>query len=206
MDPAVTALVVQCRAEVLASSEHEFSFRTRRRLLLSLGAQVFNERNSAVEMGPGKRRRVVLALEASRRVVLVWERDYGTRTAADLLDAVQAYLAGALDHAALRRRVDSFQGALSNDHLGKDEAYLAGRAAAATGWVGVHDELLSTRQGLSEEELDEPDDPDMWDPAYFAAGSAAGGMPWSAGFDANKYLAFWLWYLDTAVPKAWSVG
>lgn len=203
MDENLKNAISACRTEVERDAQHRMSFARRRALLLALGPQQLDARGSGVELAVGKRRRVLLALQVSRRVAPFWARDFGTPALDSLLDQIQEYLAGAVPRADVRRKTDSLQGGLLNDPMGKDQAYLAGRAVAGAGWVAVGDELLSTEQGMSEEDLADPEDPDLWDPAFYAAGAWAGGMPWTPTFSATAYRDFWQWYLDDAVPQAW---
>jgi hypothetical protein len=67
--------------------------------------------------------------------------------------------------------------------------------------VAVSDELLYPDAGVTQEQLDDPEDPDLRDPAYWAAAAAGGGHPWMSGFRASDYQSFWHWYLDVAVPS-----
>ena len=203
MDENIRRAVSLCRDEIEQDAQHRMSFASRRALLLALGPQELDAKGYGIELTTGKRRRLLLALLASRRVAPFWARDFGTPALENLLALVEQYLANAVTVADIRRRTDALQGGLFNDPQGKDQAYLAGRAVAATGWVAVGDELLSTQAGVTPEDLLHPEDPDLWDPAFFAAGAWAGGMPWSPSFSAAAYLEFWRWYLDDAVPHAW---
>jgi hypothetical protein len=204
--PEVVEAIERCRSEVSSDPKHQLSFRTRRELLRVLGPQRLDAKGYGVELVSGKRRRVSLALRVARRVAPFWVTDFGTPALDVVLDTVERYLTGAAAISEVRRRTDSLQGALLNDPQGKDRAYLAGRATAAAGWVAVGDEVLSVEAGVTPEELDDPQDPDQWDPAFFAAGAWAGGMPWMAAFVPDRYLEFWTWYLDDAVPAAWSAA
>lgn len=203
MNADLTTAIATCRAEIERDAKHALSFAPRRALLLALGPQVLDAKGYGVELAAGKRRRVTLALEVSRRVAPFWARDYGTPVLDQLLDRIEGYLRGDVPRDDVRRATDSLTGGLSNDPQGKDQAWLAGRTVDGTGWVAVGDELLSTEQGMSEEDLSDPEDPDLWDPAFFAAGAWAGGMPWTPSFSATAYRDFWQWYLDDAVPRAW---
>lgn len=206
MENDVIKAIDACRADVESSPKFELSFPSRRRLLLALGPQKLDERGYGIELIVGKRRRTHLALSVSQKVSSFWKRDFGTSAIDDLLLLVERYLGGEVSISDVERKTDSLQGGLFNDPQGKDQAFLAGSAAAATGWVAVGDEVLSAAAGVSEEELDDPEDPDLWDPAFFAAGAWAGGMPWSPSFSSSAYREFWIWYLDQAVPQAWDAG
>jgi hypothetical protein len=71
----------------------------------------------------------------------------------------------------------------------------------AIGSTWVPDE----EEGWGQEMLDEPEDPDFFDCAAWAAAAAAGDFPWTEQkqwFSPDKSRAFWSWYLDSAVPEA----
>lgn len=199
----VQAAIAMCRADVERDPRNRMSFANRRALLLALGPQELDARGYGVALTVGKRRRLRLALLVSRRVAPFWATEFGTTALDTLLLQLEQYLVGAATVADIRRRTDALQGALFDDARGRERGYLAGHAVAATGWVAVGDELLSPDAGVSEKELIDPEDPDLWDPAFFAAGAWAGGMPWSRSHSPETYREFWQWYLEDAVPQAW---
>lgn len=204
MDAKVKEAIAVCRAEMEADAKHQMSFGSRHTLLRALGPEVLDAKGRGVELAVGKRRRLRLGLEISKRVAPFWVRDYGTSALDSLLEQIEGYLAGTVALVDVERA--SLTGGLMNGPAGKDQAWLAGKAVCGTGWVAVHDELLSPDEGVSEEELADPEDPDLWDPAFFAAGAWAGGMPWVPAFSAVAYREFWQWYLDEAVPRAWGAA
>lgn len=207
MDEQTTTCIDRCRREVAGHPKHEMTFVARRELLRSLGPQELDSLGHAVTLTSGKRRRTALAAAVARRVAHLWARDFGTGAIADLLDAIDGYLAGTTARDVVRKKADSLSGGLFNaPPEAKQEGYLAAHATAGAGWVAVSDELLFPDAGVTQEELDDPEDPDLWDPAFWAAGAAAGGHPWMAGFRPADYHAFWQWYLDVAVPSVADLG
>lgn len=206
MDHAVERLIEHCRRELLGDPNHLLSFSSRRSLLKALGPLVLDARGYGRELSAGKRRRTELAWRAAMRSVSAWEQGYGTLHAHSILDSVRAYLDGRATLESLEAQADAFQGALLHDQRGNAAAYLAGRAAAAAAWVAVGDEMLVPDAGVTQAGLDHPEDPDLWDAAFFAAGSTAGGIPGAPAFDRDAYREFWLWYLDQAVPAACELG
>jgi hypothetical protein len=199
LDEVITRTHAACLAEVTDDPSHRLSFARRRALLLALGPQQLDSKGYGTALTVGKRRRLTLAALAARRVSAFWMRDFNTPAVDSLLALVDRYLDDESGLADVRRMTDSMQGALLHDPNHNVQGYLAGRAVAAVGWVAVGDEVLSTAAGVTHEELTDPKDPDLWDPAFFAAGAWAGGMPWAPSFSADAYREFWLWYLDEAI-------
>lgn len=81
------------------------------------------------------------------------------------------------------------------------------RVGVCSSNVVVWDELLvpDEEEGWGQEMLDEPEDPDFFDCAAWAAAAAAGDFPWTEQkqwFSPDKSRAFWSWYLDVAVPES----
>ncbi|MCB9661871.1 MAG: Imm5 family immunity protein [Polyangiales bacterium] len=179
-------------------------FALRRAMLRALGPQELDERGFGTVLVPGKVRRLQLALNVCHRVAPLWFAAFGTTVVSDLLVSAERYMHGEIDLSTVRARTNSLQGQLMNSHQGHVEAYLAGRAAAACGWVAVGDELLVPDDGVSQAQLDDPDDDALWDPAFFAAGAEAGGMPWEGTHNTSRYRNFWRWYLEEAVPTSFS--
>lgn len=205
MNDELLALVEEAREEVVQSALHELSFRTRKKLLLALGPQKLDPRGYGVELLPGKARRLQAALLVCKRVAHAWKRDYGTDAVENLLELIEGYSMGRVGLPEIDAPVDSLIGGLLNGPQGKSSAYLAGQAVAATGIVALGDETLVPDEGVTQQELYAPEDPDLWDAAYWAAGSAAGGMPWEGSFSGQAYGEFWKWYVEDVIPEAWSV-
>jgi hypothetical protein len=201
VEQIVTDLINRCRAEMLADANFVLSFATRRALLRALGPLLLEDHGYGRQLGPGKRRRTELAWRCANEVAPAWEAAFQSPAARNINAQIRAYLDGQLGADAVEKSADALQGALFNDPQGKDEGYLAGRAACAAAWVAVGDEMLVPDAGCTQEQLDHPEDPDLWDCAFFAAASHAKGIPGTANFDKDRMLAFWEWYLGVAVPK-----
>ena len=200
MNHVLQEWLVRCRRELESHPDHLLSFATRRAMLLKLGPLMPDARGFGRELGVGKRRRLELAWWCASQVVPVWESTFGDRAPCDLLHLVRGYLDGGVTLEAVKAATDAQQGRLGNSPQGKDAAYLACRAMVACGWVAVGDELLVPDAGVSDEELKESQDPDLWDPAFLAAAALAGGIPGTPHFSRNRMLELWTWYLDIAVP------
>lgn len=158
-------------------------------------------------IGSGLIKRTRLCIEVVKRVLPRWESSYSTKAPHRMLDLAGKYIEHKLDREHLREEASEFRGALdTSDTPDKQLAYLVARSSVCAAYVAASDELLEPDEGISEEELRDPQDPDFWDCAYWAAAAAAGGMPWEPSFNPVRYRAFWNWYLDTALPKVATAG
>lgn len=200
MEQTVQALRDRCRIEVLAAHDHVLTFASRRALLHALGPLVVDNQGYGRELTLGKKRRMYLAWMCASKVAPTWELAFQSQAVARLLAYLVARLEGRLGADVLERAADSFQATLEQDPRGMNEGELAGRAATAAAWVGVGDELLLPDAGCTQPQLDCPEDPSLWDAAYFAACSFSGGIPGSPRFSKERMREFWLEYLDSAVP------
>jgi len=205
IDAELTNQLIRARAEVEQHPIGELSFATRHDVLRAMGPLLADAEGRHTIIGPGLRRRTRLAISLVRPVLPLWEAHYPAKHPHRMLELAQDYIDGRCDREKLRSEVSAFSGALdTSDTPDKQLAYIAARAAVSAGFVAESDELLEPDEGITKEELEDPQDPDHWDCAYWAAGAVSGGMQWEAGFDPVRHKAFWLWYVDTAVPAAWS--
>lgn len=189
--------ITRARAEIERAADHALSFATRRRVLRAFGPLVRDAKGHAVELGEAKRSRLLLARRAAARVAPLWRRDLGTDALERLLALIDGYLDGSVDRMVVRRATDALTGALHDAPTSAQrEGWLAAKAVAGAGWVAVGDELIEADDGVTDAELDDPRDPDLWDPAFWAACAAAGATPNAAGYRAADALAFWQWYCD----------
>ncbi len=193
--------VERCRDEVEQSAQHVLSFASRRRMLLSIGPLVLDANGRAAELSAGKRARALLARKAAGHVAHSWRTELRTDALEQLLALIDGYLAGTTERSTVLRRTEALTGGLANAPTPEQRAgWLAGKAAAGAGWVAVSDELLCADEGVTEAELDDPEDPDLFDPAFWAACAFAGGLPGEVTYRPADALAFWRWYLDQITP------
>jgi hypothetical protein len=192
------------RSEVLGHPKHEFSFATRKRLLLQLGPVLVDDRGKHTLIYPGLRRRARLCIASVQKVLPFWEAVFSSKDPQTMLDLSEGYLAGKADWAFVRKKAYSFGGGLENrDAIAQQRAWLVGRASICAAYTATADELLEVEKGITPDDVFDPQDPDLWDCAFWASAAWAGGMPWVKEFDRERYRDFWLWYLDTEVPAAW---
>lgn len=157
------------------------------------------------EMGegdPGRRRLFDLFRQSTERVLGVWtserpEDDRPTR----MIELGEGILTGGIEEAATKSEYDRFVVDLDNlaDEIG-GRAYAAGRAAAdLVSTAAVGDYADDTPRDADDEDLD----PDVMSSDYFASLAEASffGAP---DEDPDARRAFWRWYLEEAVPAAYS--
>ncbi len=146
----------------------------------------------------GHARRAELALQVAGKVLPLYEAVHPHPHPRNLLELARRVLSTARDATELEKRAYSFIGATNDPHpIEEQRANFAARASACAAYVVVFDELITPDEGATLKQLENPDDPDLWDTAAWAAGAVA-GFPWGAPFDRQKNYEFWSWYL-TAV-------
>ena len=204
MDDEVRNALTVAKAEIRDDANHELSFGTRKRLLKLLGSVELDVKKRHALVTHGLVRRTRLAVAAAEKVIHLWEAHWETRDPHRMLALASGYLAGAVTRDEVAKRACVFAGGLCNTTPpGKLPAFLAGGAANCAAYVAVEDEILVPEQGLSDGESMDPDDPDLYDCAYWAASAYAGATPREKDYDKNKALEFWTWYLDVAIPAAY---
>lgn len=85
--------------------------------------------------------------------------------------------------------------------LGQD--FFPAISAGFACWAVNRDALagdFSAEPELAETDMDSED----WEPSFFASVAVAGGAIWEASGDSNARRRFWTWYLEEAVPRAYS--
>lgn len=198
-------LIASAKAEVAADEVHGLSFGTRKKVLLALGPVLVEDDGRAAGMGPGLIRRTRLCVALVEPLLPLWDEYYPNKAPQLMLELAKQYLVGKCTREILEAKAYAFGGGLMNSD--KPETHLAfavGRASVCAAYVASVDEILRPEQGIGEDELLDPQDPDSWDCAYWASAAAAGGMPWEEGFSKTKYRDFWDHYLEVEVPAAWA--
>lgn len=150
-----------CRAEVGAELDHQLSLRSRKRLLRSLESAFLSERAQA------QRCRARIAIAVATRALPYWERHTHATHAQRMIYGAQGVLDGTMNRAALEQDAYEFFGGLQSSFPSEElEAMYAGLAAVKAAQVAVRDEYLYPRNGESFDEVDDPDDPDLFDCAF----------------------------------------
>lgn len=199
-EASTRAWLEQGLQEIRSDRSGQLSFRTRRRLLLSFGLP------QPGSLSKGHCVRGALAVLVVRKVLPVWEARYHERHPHELIESARLVLEGSADRDVVGRAAYQYGGALIDRVPPEDRpAQYVGHAAACAAFVAVDDEALLPDEGVSDAELDSPEDPDLWDCAVWAAAAYAGDFPWTddvSSFDASLNREFWSWYLTDAIAEA----
>lgn len=194
--------------EVLHAPDGQLSFRKRRQLLLGLGP--VGDRGVVTV---GQIRRSKLAILCVRKVLSVWECTNDARHPQDLVERTERLVLGyeargasADDARMLNEDAYQYGGALLDGAPVEERpALYVAHAAVCAALVATDDEILVPDEGVTEAELNDPQDPDLWDCAAWAAAAYAGEFPWTNHkelFDVSRNREFWLWYLHDALAVA----
>jgi len=206
MTPELEALVERGRQEIASHPRGELSRGTRRKIWMALGPSEQKLDDSGqpdgAAMNAGLRRRVHLALACAERVLPVWERCFPPEDPRRMIQTTEAYLRGEQTWDTAYEVQNRFAGGLQNATDLEPEtqcAAYAGHAAVAVVQTALSDEMID-EDIESDEELELGE----WDAALFAAAAYAGDLPWGGHLDPHRLREFWRWYLDTALPEAYS--
>jgi hypothetical protein len=195
-------LIDMAKAEVAKSPILGLSFKTRQGILRAMGP-IPKEGT----LGPGLIRRARLCCAIVKPALPLWEAHYDSKDPHKMIKLAERYLGGKGGRDELMEESTSFRGGLdTSDSPKKDVAFLVGRGSVRAAFVAAYDEVLEPDEdaGFTREDLEDPQDPDYWDCAFWIAGAQAGGMPWVNKFKKKNHGEFWRWYLDVAVPAAWA--
>src|SRR5215471_11258457 len=156
------------RSEVLGHPKHELTFPTRKKLLLQLGPVLVDSRGKHTLIGPGLRRRARICIASVQKVLQWWEAAFpSSRVPQTLLELSEGYLAGKSDREFVREEAFSFGGGLENrDAIAQQRAYLVGRASICAANTATADELLQVEKGITQDDVFDLQDPDLWDCAF----------------------------------------
>lgn len=183
--------------ELDANADGHLAIRARRRIWDAMGPYRFDADEFA--LGAGHLRRSTLASISAGAALPIWEMLGGDSEPEEVLQLVDSYLAGHVVAdpvwSAAERLFDRA------DHLEDGpEAWVVLATYHAVN-VAFGDELIPT-DGAQAEELDMS----RYDSAYYAACAISGSHPGEAGGSAPRRRMFWTWYLESAVPAAYTVA
>jgi hypothetical protein len=173
----------------------ELAYLTRVELLRSL-----DEAPTTTALGRG--RRASLALACARECAHFWAQAGSDLELRPVLDFAQACLNERTMFAELQNVAENLNVEVDNV-LGAGESHFrasyAGAATVAAARTVVRDEILD--ESVSSEEILAVQ---HWGSAFWASCAFAGGAVWEDGVDMDDEARrrFWLWYLDTAIPRA----
>lgn len=185
--------IADARSEVAADPAGILSLKCRKSVWKALAAEL-DERAALAA-------RVRLDALCVRRVLPIWTARFDAREIEAILALAEGLVTGEADAPYAERRRDEFYtDVIDNRSYGSDPAPMfVGHAAANT----VIEALIPVQaDAIPQADDDENVDPESYHPSYMAACAAAGGMnDRPASPDLRR--AFWLWYLDEAVPSAY---
>lgn len=207
MEEKLAALRDECRREVVDARWPDLSLRSRRRLLLALGPPLPPREALAGPQSTGHRRRAQLALQVIERVLPIWTRHHGGDPG-DVGPLVEQARRSVVevdgDRSELLRdgRLLAHHASCGGPGGKRGIDYLHAAMAIGEGAMVIarDDQLLVPGEGVTQEMLDDPEDPDFFDQAYWAAAAEAGASDldgFSPDWEAKRQ--FWLWWLDEAL-------
>lgn len=151
------------------------------------------------------RQRIELAVAGVRHVLPLWQQRYpDSDIPEDALSIVEAIVEGGGEVDA-SEAFDALWGAVV--HLSVERPFpevAVGFAAVQTVSTAMYDESFDPDD--LDPELEDGDDPESFDAAYYASIAAAHGQPADPGSDAQLRLEFWKWWLNDAIAAAKSVS
>lgn len=191
------------RAELEVHPARELTLPIREQMWLALGPVEKSAKGVGLR-GPAHQRRTELQAAAARRVLPLWNAEWGTAEPTELVDMALdvAHTGGDGIRRELRSKHDRFRVLLGNVHsVPRDRIHITyvGFAAADVALTALFDVELYN-QTPPEIVLDS--NLDAWDAGFYACGAFAGELPWVATSDRERRRQFWLDYIDTFAELA----
>jgi hypothetical protein len=149
---------------------------------------------------PGLKRRTVLQIMSTEKVLPKWERKVGTDGPRKMLDLAQGYLAGRVDYEQAYSQQSSFGASLLNvSSLPEEDIGIiyVGHAAVDSVLTALMD------ADLTEDEF-EDEDRDVYSGELCVCAAYSGDLPWGVLSSAAKRREFWDWWLTIAAPLAFA--
>ena len=174
--------------------------------ILSIGARMrlWEAMIDANQPEASYRRRTYLDMLCIRKVQYIWEQTFRGRPDIDEMLSLAASLTeNRVDADDAERSAYRFFQSLGNDATNpeNDKAIFVANAAQHMVISACHRDPCY----VIDEELEDDDEllPDSLDCSYVCACAVAGGMNWRPAdeVDVEARRAFWLWYLNEAVPS-----
>lgn len=192
----VALAIANARSKVATDVAGILSLKTRKRVWNALAAGLDEHVALAA--------RVKLDALCVRRVMPIWAARFDPDGIESMLSLAEAVVAGSVDANAAARTRDRFYTDVVDDRdYGSDPSALYVGHAAANTVV----EAMTPRHvdAMPQADDDEDLDPESYLSCYLAACAAAGGMN-DRPASSERRRAFWLWYLDEAVPAAYGLA
>lgn len=182
-------------------AEHQLELGWRQLIWAEFGARVTPE----TRLTPAHRQRIELTVAGVRRVLPLWQQRYPDSDIADVaLEAIDEIVnsGGKVDHSETYDQL--WQAVI---HLSAEDPSVevaVGFAAVQALCTAIYDEFFDA-DDLSPD-LEDGDDPESYDSAYWAAVAAAGGPPASPESAPDRRLGFWKWWLTDGIESARKTG
>lgn len=205
--PEELDVALKSAAEGLASHPRsELILPQRKRIWAALGPCLMDKDGIRAVHGIGLQRRTTLAILCARHVRPVWEQVWpNDDDPHQMIKTAELYLNQALDFDSVEERKNQYLGKLDNLlSKGEHEAAInVGFAAGRAVFTALHDEDFDPHN-IDDDLMDEDLDVNEWDASFNAAAAYAGGFPWEENSSSTRRREFWEWYLNEAVPLAWT--
>ena len=194
---ALATQIKHAQAEVGGDSKGILSIGTRMRLWEAM--------IDANQPEASYRRRTYLDMLCVRKVQYIWEQTFrGHPNINEMLSLAVSLTENRVDEDDAERSAYRFFQSLGNDATNpkNDKAIFVANAAQHMVISACHRDPYY----IIDEELEDDDEllPDSLDCSYACACTVAGGMNWrpAAEVDVEARRAFWMWYLNEAIPSA----
>lgn len=192
--------------EELASARAEVLADPRGILTLAWRTRIWVAMDDPADAEASYRHRTYLKIACVRHVQHLWYQAYpGDPRLEEMLTLTQALIDQAVDPRQAESRADTFVNWVDFYAESTGIGERANMVADA-----AHKTVISAICRNPDFDTADPDDdeedlaPDTLEPSYTCACAAAGGLNWQSDdeVDVEARRAFWLWYLDEAVPYA----
>ncbi len=169
----------------------------RRAVWDAMGQYQFTDEQFAY--GLGHLRRTTLACFAAEAALGVWVRHGGDDQPGRVLDLVEHYLTGNADGEVLHE---------IGTELWNRADYLEEGPEAWVIFATYHAVMVAFSDELAPAEATQESEDSLneYDAGYYAACALANGHPGDPGSSMERRRAFWRWYLESAVPAAFSIA
>lgn len=84
------------------------------------------------------------------------------------------------------------------------ERFFAAVCAGFATWAVVRDVLDTGHAPVEDAATELQTDPESWDACFLASLAISGGATWDDSGDSTKRRRFWDWYLESAIPEAFT--
>ena len=201
LSPALKKALKAAEAAIVADPRGELVLEHRRAIWAAMGEPEYDPDGFAE--GLGHARRVELAQLVSRSILQYWTQALpGDTRATELLDKIDAYVQGEDSSGPMWDAIEALSPSL--EELADPRAACVGYAAIHAAEVALRDEALEDPEPEPDAEPPDPDAPNPagLDSAYFAVVACAGLEDEEQNVRERR--RFWTWYVQEAVPEAFT--